>query len=898
MWEFIDKIVGFFWDPVKNCISREVEFIVSWEDNLDALGKEIIELNPISKDLTSQVEAVERRGKDAKSVAKSRLKLAKDYEEKASKMDRKRKKMTKCLCGLPLNIFAASKISKTAVAMLPDVKKLTTLPEGNLEDVTRAESAPRRFIKKLVGLTKGDESVSQQLERHVQDVNVPVIGVYGMPAVGKTDIMRQLNNQLHATKPEHYIFCVDMPQDLELKDVHYCQAVQQAIGKQLAIIGEDQNATQDDLAGLITKQLNESRFVLILDGLHKPLNLIKDVGIPPLSRPTNNKIIVVGQSREICNQMDADEKVHVKCMECNVAWKLFESKVDKELLNSNRDIYNHARNLVTKCGGLPPVVSKLGQTMESKKTVGEWASAVTTMDTAPWELVGMEIFSRHLKVSYDKLANEQLRTCLLYCSLYPEGFSIYKEWIIDYCIGEGIIDGVTMEEIYNKGDVMLGKLKSAHLLETGEDENYVKMHPMIRGLALWIASDFGEKANKWLVRPQAGLAVIPLVERWRDVERISLMRNDISEISEIPECPNLKTLMLQRNQKLEKICDGFFSSMTQLRVVDLSHNLLKQLPAGIQMMEELRYLDLCGTNIKSLPRELKELKKLRFLLLSFMPYLQTIPDEVISSLVELQVLYIQVSYGKWRVGSIGRGVDFNELNALKQLTAFGITIQTVHALQSLVQSRRLATCTRYLHIKGCQGLPTINVPSSVLGSDMKKLETIRLSDSDELEEVVIGEGTNEKPVSSHLPNLETLVLYRLKKAKMVYNGGCVSHLRQLYIWYCHGMEHLVQHDEVRTDEEDDDAQGPVAVIDAFPNLKVIQLIGLSMLKTLSTGMTMLSFPSLETLTVSLCTNFNKLEMKAEKLKEIRGEKSWWDKLEWEDDSNMKSTFQPLFKKSN
>ncbi|KAH7652062.1 P-loop containing nucleoside triphosphate hydrolase protein [Dioscorea alata] len=895
MDQLANKVLDCLWVPMKNCISSEANFIISWEDNLDALGKEMSELKAIREDLETKVEAADRRGKDINSVPEVRLQRAKTYEKEANKMDEKRKKMTKCLCGsLPLNIFVASKISKKAVALCPDVKELTTLCNQSLADVTRAESAPIRSVEKLVGPTPGVESVLERLKRHVQDVNLQVIGVYGMPAAGKTDIMGQVNNQLqHAMKPYDYIFWVDMPQESSIDEV------QQAIGKKLAVIGDkDQNASQEERARLITKQLKKSRFVLILDRVQKPLDLRK-VGIPPLTCPTDSKIIVVAQSSQICSQMDADVKVHVKCMEWNVAWTLFESKVDKELLISNKEILTHAKNLVTKCGGLPPVVIKLGQTMESKKTVREWASAVTTMDIAPWELLGMEIFTQHLRLSYDKLPNAQLRTCLLYCSLFPEGFSIPEEWIIDYCIGEGIIDGIDMEEIYNKGYKMMGELKSAHLLETCEDENYVKMHPMIRGLALWIASDLGEKANRWLVRPGARLAVVPPVDTWGDAERISLMNNDISEISDIPNCPNLKTLFLLKNQRLEKICDGFFDSMTQLRVVDLSHTLLKQLPAGIQMMKELRYFDICCTNVKSLPPELKELKKLRFLLLSYMPYLQTIPDEVISSLVELQVLYMDVSYGGWKVGSVGSGVDFNELNTLKQLRVLGITIQTVHALQSLLQSRRLATCTRHLHIEGCQGLTTINIPFSFLGNDMSKLEMIRLSDSDELEEVVIDEGTsNEESVGPSLPKLETLVLCRLTKAKVVYNGGCVSHLRQLYIWDCRRMEHLVQYDEVKTDEEDVDAQGPVALIDAFPNLKVIELINLPMLKTLSTGMTMLSFPSLETLDVRLCPMFKKLEMKAEKLKEIRGEKSWWDKLEWEDDSKMKSNFQPLFKKFN
>lgn len=68
-------------------------------------------------------------------------------------------------------------------------------------------------------------------------------------------------------------------------------------------------------------------------------------------------------------------------------------------------------------------------------------------------------------------------------------FSILKEWIIAYCIGEGFIDDLytEMDEIYNKGHDLLLDLKTASLLES-EDEEHIRMHPMVRAMALWIAS--------------------------------------------------------------------------------------------------------------------------------------------------------------------------------------------------------------------------------------------------------------------------------------------------------------------------------------------------------------------------------------------------------------------------
>ncbi|KAJ0985604.1 hypothetical protein J5N97_003960 [Dioscorea zingiberensis] len=881
----IDSIIRFVWSPIKDYIYKESKYVLSWEDNLSALEKEMIELRSKIEDLQSKVDATDRQGKNPTSTAKQLLKGAIELRDATNEMEARCKTMSKCLAGLPVDVISGYHISKKAQALLPEVKDSLTKISQVLDNVARAESAPQRFAERLVSQALGTESVLEQLQRHVQDGNVRIIGVYGMAGVGKTELLGELNNQLHEMDLD-YIIWVDMPHDSSVDEV------QTNVGQWLGITWQE-TAPQKERARLIARQLSKSKFVLILDEVWKPLDLAK-VGIPIPRRPSKSKIILTTRIEGMCNEMNADEKVLVKCMEWGEAWKLFEEKVGKQLINSNKDIHKQAKELVSKCGGLPLALIKLGQAMASRKTVHEWELARTTMDISPWELLGMEIFSERLRLSYDNLPNDKLRTCLLYCSLYPEEFPIHKEWIIDYCIGEGIIDDdifIDMQEIYNKGHEMLGVLEAVSLLETGDDENYIKMHPVVRGLALWVASDCGERPNKWLVRPQAELHEAPMAYKWKEAERVSLMRNKITEISEIPDSPNVKTLMLQRNSRLAKICDDFFKFMTRLRVLDLSHTSIRKLPAGIGLLTELRYLDLCGTHIKELPIELGNLKQLRFLLLSFMPYLSVFPEEVISSLTKLQVFYMQNSYGDWKVGSIGGGVDFDELNALKQLTALGITIQTVHALQRLAQSHRLATCTRNLHIQACQGLTTIDMPCTILGRGMRRLQTLQVSESDELKEVVISGGDGGYDKGYALPKLETLTLHKLRRAKIFWYSGCVRSLRRLYIYACVEMEYLIYLGDEVTEEEEASA----ALIDAFPNLKEICLVYLPKLKSLTEGRIMLAFPSLEILQVHSCTNFKKLELKAENLKEIQGKKQWWNELEWEDD-HMKSSLLPLFKK--
>ncbi|KAM0932635.1 putative leucine-rich repeat domain superfamily [Dioscorea sansibarensis] len=178
---------------------------------------------------------------------------------------------------------------------------------------------------------------------------------------------------------------------------------------------------------------------------------------------------------------------------------------------------------------------------------------------------------------------------------------------------------------------------------------------------------------------------------------------------------------------------------------------------------------------------------------------------------------------------------------------------------------------------------------TILGRGVRRLRELRVSDSDELKEVVIVDCNSEYGESDALPKLEILGLYKLSKAKIFWYGGCLRSLTQLSINGCSEMEHLVY-------LGDDDEEVSGAVIDAFPNLKMMLLKKMPRLKSLmSEGRITLAFPSLEYLGVFGCPNLKKLQLKAEKLKMVLGTMQWWDGVEWEDD-NMKSLLQPLFRK--
>ena len=75
----------------------------------------------------------------------------------------------------------------------------------------------------------------------------------------------------------------------------------------------------------------------------------------------------------------------------------------------------------------------------------------------------------------------------LYCCLFPENYEIRKE-LIEYWIGEGFLDKYNEDadingELRPKGEPIIEDLKRACLLGSGESEEYIRMHGMVRDMA-------------------------------------------------------------------------------------------------------------------------------------------------------------------------------------------------------------------------------------------------------------------------------------------------------------------------------------------------------------------------------------------------------------------------------
>ena len=569
----------------------------------------------------------------------------------------------------------------------------------------------------------GIESRLSEVWRYIEDDGVKIIGLYGVRGVGKSTLLKQLNDTF--SDMSHKFGAVIMVKASTELNI---EKIQDVIRSRLGIDPDgDKWKNRDDQgrAAEIFRRLSNKKFALLLDDLRERIEL-SEAGVPVQNA---SKIVFTTIFEEVCSSMSVDWRFKVDYLPQEEAWNLFRLKVTDEVLNSHPEIRELAETVANMCGGLPLALVTIGSAMASRRDPDNWRYAIEELQRYPsgFESIGTHVFPL-LKFSYDRLTSETHKTCFLYGSLFPRNQIIMKDELIELWIGEGLLrDSHNIAVARREGKFILESLKLACLLEEVEvnnSEDFVKMHNMLRDMALWIASSQG--ANKILVFQETDKSIKEQeTASWKEAVRVSLWRSpSIDSLSPTPPCsPRLLTLLV-RYTMIKEFENKFFKSMYALRVLDSSQNAkLSKLHVGEGELIDLQYLNLSNTNICELPIGIKSCTHLRTLLLDGTENLKAIPVGMLSSLLSLRVFsWVPTRYAGFNYGSSVPGVTvllLEELESLKHLQEISVIILTIDSLNKLKSSLKLQSCIRRL----VMGLPElsslIDISSSNLTTMMK-----------------------------------------------------------------------------------------------------------------------------------------------------------------------------------
>ncbi|CAD6266605.1 unnamed protein product [Miscanthus lutarioriparius] len=743
---------------------------------------------------------------------------------------------------------------------------------------------------------------------YIKHSSVGVIGIWGLGGVGKTHLLTKINNAFLGDSLFDYVVFVTASKEGSV------ETIQDEIGKKLKLKlpeGDDVKSRADIILGF----LKTTKFLILLDDVWNRIDL-EAVGIPyPLGR---SKVVLTTRSKTVCGQMDVKKEINVACLPDDEAWQLFQDKVGQGTLSSSPRIEALAKELVEELKGLPLALITVGRAMYGKSNSKQWESAMHHMKQSccggdDQDLRMENTVFRRLKFSYDSLRNETLRQCLLTCSLWPEDEVIRTGDLIRCWIGLGLVDECDIHGSYRKAHSLIGELTAACLLDSCDTgflqlhiyihdrpffnhqelpiEVGVKMHDVIRDMAIWISCGCSDNKDKWVVRAGVGANLSMRTIPWRRAECISLMSSRIGELHPFTGSTNLKRLYLHQNLLDERIF-GAIQSFTELAYLDLSHNRIKEIPEELFALVNLEHLDLSRNRaLRTVPKRLRELTKLKFLYLAGTS-IKVIPTEVISCLTELQVIDIMIFNDRMTIDY--KSKIMQELCTLPNLQAVDMVAEGDDGYESLRKTAGIPI--RDLIIYGleetnklCLAVDTLtgdivgrtlnelhvgycDMEQIILGDELGKpfdaLSVLALRNLKNLTNIIMWEGTSSS--QALFPRLTNLSLHACSKLQHLSWAPNLPCLEYLGVGDCGAMKQICMGAGQESSK-------------TFPCLKYLILTDNHKLASLCGSD--VTFPCLEELFIWRCPKLKRLPFTMQSLphKLTKLYIHPWDDLEWEDE---------------
>ncbi|XP_031274950.1 probable disease resistance protein At4g27220 [Pistacia vera] len=366
-----------------------------------------------------------------------------------------------------------------------------------------------------------------------------------------------------------------------------------------------------------------------------------------------------------------------------------------------------AIKVAKECKGLPLAIVTIGSALK-EKGIDEWKLVFEKLKKS--KLVDMckdidvdEDVYAILKVSYDYLEGKETKLCFLLCSLFPEDYEIPLEELAKCGMGLGLFSYAdSIEQARSQLRVIVNKLKASCLLIDASDEELVKMHDVVRDVALGIAS-IGE--NSFMVKAGLGLTEWPKEEKHLEqYTAISLMANKLLVLPDHVVCPKLETFLLSRqychyrDYNIE-VSNHFFQEMKALKNLTLSYVNLSL--KSLTFLTNLIFLELIDCNLRDIsslkhlirleilslrnslfdefPKELGALTELRLLDLRTFCQLKKLSSNVIQRFSQLEELYVGDCFDKWedeRTRVKGSNASLSEFKSLSKLVVLFLETNT------------------------------------------------------------------------------------------------------------------------------------------------------------------------------------------------------------------------------
>ncbi|KAL5541195.1 hypothetical protein UlMin_042668 [Ulmus minor] len=700
----VEKILEY---PVR-FIGRHLGYLIYYQTNKKNLIDRVPKLNDKISSIQRRAHAAQRNGEQLEECVTGWISEAERKIQEANEVINDRgHENAKCSCnGSFPNLLSRYKLSKKAKIMADNIL-IDLQKTDNFGNFSCRPLIQPSFKNKDYEAFDTRLQTSKEIMEALRDPNLTMIGVYGMGGIGKTTLVNEVARQAKEEECFFELVVVTVSQDCDLKNIQ--NGIAEGLG--LTLDGENMSVRANRLQHRLRQG---DKILIILDDIWSELELSKAGIYFNADDQRGCKILLVSRDQEVLySGMRVRKNIEVKVLSNSESMSLFYKYVGDKA--DNPDFKTLANQVVGECGGLPIAIATIACSLENKSLL-VWKDTLHQLKRSPKRGVYGKVYSC-IKTSYDFLESEEEKKLLLLCSLHGEDANVPVNYLMIYGIGWDFFQEVgTMEEARCRVHSLVHKLKACCLLLNGDFEDTVKMHDVIRDVMISVAK---EDEHMHYFTKVAELEECLHKENFRESSKaIMLLGLDFNN-QHLPRlaCPKLQLLLAFNRYgwlSLGSIPDDFFKEAQELKALSFNCYPLQSLPqsfctlrhlralrlrlgkkADLTLIGELRNLialDLSWSTFSQLPEHIGKLTRLRSLNLKYCGSLRVIQPNVISSLVQLEELYMDEVNIDWEVeGRVGEGrnASLMEINNLQHLTTLHLNVRDANVLPKDMFSENL-----------------------------------------------------------------------------------------------------------------------------------------------------------------------------------------------------------------
>ncbi|XP_043808127.1 uncharacterized protein LOC122722173 isoform X2 [Manihot esculenta] len=832
----VGPIVSKVFERLVNPVVRQIKYVFNYSANIHNLEEEVQKLSDAKQRVKHTVEVAGRNPlEQIEPDVQKWLAKVDSVAEDADKilLQHKDGGKRRCFMGLCPNLIRRHQISRKASKEIPII--VGAREGGNFPRVSYRAPPQGIVAVKECEAFESRTSVVDEILNTLKDADFNLIGVYGMGGVGKTTLVKHIATLVRELGIFKLVVIATVTHSVVLTSVQ--QEIAEWLDFELGAVSIAVRA-----ARLSERIKKEEKILIILDDIWAAIKL-DEIGIPYGTDHNGSKILMTSRKRSVLSEMGVQRDFRLEVLEHQEAWNLFEKKVG-DLKDSN--LQSIAMEVAKRCAGLPILIVTVATALKNKQLF-EWKDTLESLkkfDGKGYE----EIIYSALELSYNYLRNEEKSLFLLLGQLRP---IVLIQDLLKYVVGLGLYNElITVEATRNRLLKVISDLKLSCLLLEDDDRKRVKLHDVVHNFAASFASNHHQvltAANK------IELKKWPNEDFFEQCTSISLPYCKIPKLPEVFECPKLKSFLLFNQDPSLKISGNLFSKMKELKVLDLTEINLSPLPSSLQSLEnlqtlcldfcdlediaaigelkQLQVLSLMGSKIIRLPNEVRNLTCLRLLDLSRCQRLKVIPPNVLSTLAQLEELYLGGSLVQWEGEGHDEGsnkANLSELKLLSKLSTLDIHIIDANIMPKDIFSEKLESFRVFIgdgwdwanEYETSRSLK-LKLNRSALLERVKvllmKTESLYLDDLKGVRSVLYELDDQGFPELKHLhvqnsldiqyiidwmkmnyftafPKLESLFLHNLNNLEKIYRGpytvGSFSDLRKLRVENCNALRSL------------------------------------------------------------------------------------------------------------